>query len=62
MTSRVPIQESGSPVFKVERGCPNAPMGCGCTGACRELIEVVPASEYFRLLGRVEQMERDRCS
>lgn len=62
MTDKPLLQETKSPVFRVERGCPSAPMGCGCTGACRELIEVVPAAEYFRLLGRIEQMERDRCA
>lgn len=46
-----------SPVFKVEQGCPAAPGACGCYGACHELIEVVRASEYYRLLGRIEQLE-----
>jgi hypothetical protein len=47
-------------VFQVERGCDaaRAGIGCGCTGQCHELSEVVPASEYYRLLGRIEQLER----
>jgi hypothetical protein len=45
-------------VFKVEKGCPVPKgMGCGCFGACHELIEVVNASDYYRLLGRFEQLE-----
>jgi hypothetical protein len=45
------------PVFRVERGCDatRQGMGCGCTGACHELIEVVKATDYFRLLGRLDQ-------
>lgn len=56
------VQESKSPVFKVEQGCPAARqgVGCGCIGICHELIDVVKAEDYFRLIGRLEAAGRDR--
>jgi hypothetical protein len=46
------------PVFKVERGCPAAPMGCGCTGQCHELIDVVSAEDYFLVVGQRDELRR----
>lgn len=52
-----PRDAEPGPVFKVERGCPanRQGVGCGCTGQCHELVDVVLASEYFKLLGRSEE-------
>jgi hypothetical protein len=45
-------------ILRVERGCPAAPGGCGCTGQCRELIDVVPLEDAAKLAGALEWIER----
>jgi hypothetical protein len=47
-----------SPVISVEQGCPNAPVGCACTGRCHELIDVVPAADYWRVVGERDEARR----
>lgn len=48
-----------SPVIQVERGCP-APVGvgCACLGTCHELIDVVPADVYWRVVGERDEARR----
>lgn len=48
-----PLTESdtASPVFTALRRCPNTQVGCLCTGMCNEEIEVVHASDYWRVVG-----------
>ena len=48
------------PTIKVERGCPAAAagVGCGCTGRCHELIDVVPAADYWRVVGERDEARR----
>jgi hypothetical protein len=49
-----------SPVIQVERGCDalRAGVGCGCTGRCHELIDVVPADVYWRVVGERDEARR----
>lgn len=51
-----------SPVIRVEQGC-QAPehVGCACTGRCHELIDVVPAAEYWRVVGERDEARRRNC-
>lgn len=53
---------SDQPTIQVPRGCPNAPSGCCCTGACQELIDVVPADEYWRVVGERDEARRTATS
>lgn len=50
-----------SPVIRVEQGCPNVLVGCACTGRCHELIDVVPAAEYWRVVGERDEARRRNC-
>lgn len=47
------------PVLKRERGCSaSLTVGCACTGACHELIDVVPADAYWRAIGERDELRR----
>jgi hypothetical protein len=47
------------PVIRVERGCPApAGVGCGCFGACHELIDVMPAADYWQVVGERDEARR----
>jgi hypothetical protein len=54
------MDSSTSPVIQVERGCDahRAGVGCGCTGQCHELIDVVPADVYWRVVGERDEARR----
>lgn len=54
------MELTNSPVIKLERGCPAllGYGGCGCTGACHELIDVVPADAYWRAIGERDELRR----
>jgi hypothetical protein len=49
-----------NPIIKVPRGCSAAMdgIGCGCTGGCQELIEVVPAHLFWRVVGERDEARR----
>lgn len=49
-----------SPVIRVRRNCPanEAGVGCACIGTCEELIDVVPAQEYWRVVGERDEARR----
>jgi hypothetical protein len=54
------MDSSTSPVIQVERGCPAAELGvgCACLGTCHELIDVVSADVYWRVVGERDEARR----
>lgn len=52
-----------NPVIQLRKNCPvnEAGVGCACFGACHELIDVVPAAEYYRVVGERDEARRRSC-
>jgi hypothetical protein len=49
-----------SPVIQLRKNCPvnEAGVGCACFVACHELVDVVPAQEYWRVVGERDELRR----
>lgn len=48
------------PVIQLRKNCPanEAGLGCACIGTCHELIDVVPAAEYWWVVGERDEARR----